>query len=364
MRRFLIAGVALAALVLASAALAVTSGWSVQYTPNPPGQSGGPNGSGIELFSVSCPSASACTAVGFGAKGTVTERWNGSRWSIQPTQTDHKDAYLWDVSCLSARFCLAVGAAATASVERGLIERWNGVRWSLEQIPQIPEGSSGPVRSFVTGVSCLSTSDCTAVGSGYGALVWNGTDWSIQHVKNSNLQAVSCVSAKFCMAVGAFTWRDEAVGTLAERWNGSKWSIVHSPDGGIHSDFVSVSCVSARNCTAVGLGGHTTLAERWNGTRWSIEHTPSIGNDPELSAVTCLSAHDCLAVGSYFTPADAEATLSEHWNGAWSVQPTTSGSGVLRAVSCPNGAACTAVGQRYLRPANADGVTLAERWKG
>jgi hypothetical protein len=72
----------------------------------------------------------------------------------------------------------------------------------------------------LSGVSCVSTESCVAVGwsetkAGTGtayalAELWNGTDWQIRHTPNppqsvsSVLQDVSCVEPLICEAVGRY----------------------------------------------------------------------------------------------------------------------------------------------------------------
>src|SRR5690348_10629694 len=69
------------------ASTAASSGWRVEPTPNQNRDSAGIN----ELSAVSCTSGRACTAVGSHAASlsgtgfTLAERWNGTRWRIQPT---------------------------------------------------------------------------------------------------------------------------------------------------------------------------------------------------------------------------------------------------------------------------------------
>jgi hypothetical protein len=63
---------------------------------------------------------------------------------------------------------------------------------------------------------------------------------------------VSCVSGSDCVAVGS-TNTGSANETLAMVWNGTAWSIVPSPNAGTRNDQLSsVSCVSASDCVAVG----------------------------------------------------------------------------------------------------------------
>jgi hypothetical protein len=378
-RRFAIAGAAVAVLLLANAAGAGASGWSIEHTPNPTG------GLDSILSGVSCASARACTAVGsyFDDTTTVTlaERWNGTKWSIKhtPNLTGGSDSVLLGVSCASARACTAVGDYNNGTDTVTLAERWNGTKWSLLHTPN-PSGASD---SFLNSVSCASTSACTAVGGSFNgtdtvtlAERWNGTKWSIQHTPKPSggsdirLEGVSCVSTRACTAVGSY-FNGTTYVTLTERWNGTKWSIQHtpSPTGASFSELLGVSCASARACSAVGdyNNGTTrvTLAERWNGTKWSIQHTPSPtgGSSIGFLGVSCASARACSAVGDYNNGTDT-VTLAERWNGTkWSIQhtpnPTGASHSFLNNVSCASVRACTAVGDYNNGTTR---VTLAERW--
>ena len=191
------------------------------------------------LNAVSCSGAEACTAVGYygtthntGVDRTLAERWNGSRWEIQPTPTPAGGGLLSGVSCVSRVLCVAVGQG-----ERGIFsEIWNGMAWRVVAMPS-PAGG----RSSLESVSCSSSSACMAVG---------------MQINDAGEQA-----------------------PIAERWNGVTWQIetpVTPPQGGALS---GVSCTSASACAAVGsvpLGGVSgTLAERWNGSKWEVQPTPT-----------------------------------------------------------------------------------------
>jgi hypothetical protein len=70
-------------LVLLPAA-SFAAGWSIEHTADPA------RSLGRELYGVSWTSGSACTAVGnfkahAGRYASLAERWNGNRWSVQPT---------------------------------------------------------------------------------------------------------------------------------------------------------------------------------------------------------------------------------------------------------------------------------------
>jgi hypothetical protein len=330
MRRFAIAGATLVVLLLASRAVAAASGWSIEHTPNQKGVSD------TRLNGVSCASTSACTAVGAYFIGMspnmLAERWNGTKWSIQrpPNPKGASGSQLNGVSCVSASACTAVGSYYNGTRQVTLAERWNGTKWSIQRPPN-PKGAS-----------------------------------------NIELDGVTCVSTRACTAVGFYINSTQtALVTLAERWNGTKWSIEHTPNPkGVPDTWLfSVSCASARACPAVGYyyNGtiYPTLAERWNGTKWSIQSTPNPKGSVQsvLFGVSCVSARACTAVGSYEN--GARLALAERWNGTkWSIQSTPNPKGAsgseLRGVSCTAAGACTAPGEYY----NGSPNTLAERWNG
>lgn len=225
------------------------------------------------LQAVSCPSRSDCIAVGQGVASALALGWNGSRWKVQPAPVASSGmSILNGVSCTSATSCVAVGYVASdpSVLPQALAERWNGRRWST-----IPTPNTAPGESVILNAVSCTRGACTAVGgSGSQQLVerWDGHRWSIQPTPDgtpdATLNGVSCVSLTDCVAVGSVT---NAHQSIAERWNGSGWSIERTPTSAAGSLLWAVSCVSAADCVAVGQRGYTPLIERWNGTRWSIQ---------------------------------------------------------------------------------------------
>jgi len=132
--------------------------WAFQLTPNPT--------SNNELNSVSCTSAANCIAVGdtSGSSGQVplAERWNGSSWKIQsvPRPAGGTSSELDGVSCTSMTACTAVGKFLSSSGGGPLAERWNGTRWIVQPTPNPTSGTEGEMRS----VKCLSATVCVATG--------------------------------------------------------------------------------------------------------------------------------------------------------------------------------------------------------
>ena len=149
------------------------------------------------LAAVSCPTLTACIAVG--AQGGTTssalaERRDGQSWKVVPTPaTGAADTYLTAVSCSAPTACTAVGytqpGQGLAYPGTLLAERWNGSTWAIQSIPE-PSGKN--VGAYASGVSCPSVNRCVAVGfyaiNGAGehtiAENWNGTSWSLQTFPN------------------------------------------------------------------------------------------------------------------------------------------------------------------------------------
>jgi len=161
--------------------------WRIQPTPDPPGVQF------AALGGVACTGPSACLAVGNTGpptpnNKTLAERWDGVTWRIVPSANPAAGGGGFNtVSCASASACTAVGLAVSSSgAQTSLAERWNGTRWSIQATPN-------PAMAFqisVDGVACPARRWCTAVGD-YGlnatggdrvtlGLQWRGTMQGLQ----------------------------------------------------------------------------------------------------------------------------------------------------------------------------------------
>jgi hypothetical protein len=258
-----------------------------------------------------------------------------------------------------------------------------------------PAGSGGPGSAAVKqadtflAVSCPTARMCIAVGrvtlnatDTMLAERWNGHQWSVTRVAhppgatNSFLTAVSCTSARACTAVGSDYVPGTGGGPLAERWNGSRWAVEVTPSpGNAGVPFAAVSCGSATSCTAVGYDdfgavGFTpdTLAERWNGRRWAIQPLPPAGNPGgALSAVSCRSRVACTAAGYYDGTSDegpGTAPLAMRWDGSsWTVEPTAGDAG-QNTTSGLTGVSCPTASTCTAVGESVYGGPLAMRWDG
>jgi hypothetical protein len=351
-----------------------TPGW--RFVSNPKLE----NTQADHLADISCLSATECMAVG-GSTATSSveepnaEWWNGSSWELRPPVVPGTASLsqLEGVSCTSATNCLAVGVLRDKATGHYLpmAQKWNGTTWEL-----IGGTKSQGSRSYLYNVSCTSATSCMAVGnylteepevSATFAEYWNGSTWEnrlpVNPVKSGGepsresnyLESVSCVSSTDCTAVGshfssvALVTHYEA---LAEHWNGSVWEVETTPavPGRSDSWFEGVSCTASTACTAAGYAsvGHSSesipqsLAMRWNGSSWSIQTTPNTegGGATYLNDVSCSSATSCLAIGN---------GIALRWNGTtwdWQVLPFPSGAHLFtpKAISCTSSTSCVAAG--------------------
>jgi hypothetical protein len=279
------------------------------------------------LSGVSCVSATGCMVVGNGRAGLTGEWWNGSTWRaanpVSPPGT-----VINGVSCVSASSCVAVGGNSQA-----FSEAWNGTAWRVLNTPN----TGGPF-SGLDAVSCSGTTNCMAVGWGMPddeqqltlAIRWNGTSWTLLSTPPDNfdispvLYGVSCLSGSNCMAVGAGGGSDGSA-PLAVRWNGSTWTELGTPGPGT---WYGVSCLAGGNCIAVGTasGSPPLLAQaaEWDGGTWQGLPTANPSNVDNLYGVSCANAASCMATGDYQVPGGTYLSLDQRWDGAsWQVPLTT-----------------------------------------
>ena len=98
-----------------------------------------------ELDGVSCPAPTDCTATGYYFNGTVNqtlvESWNGTAWSIgtSPDVSPGTTSVLTSVSCPSPSACTAVGYSAAGSTLQTLVEQEGNGTWSI-----VPGPDTGP----------------------------------------------------------------------------------------------------------------------------------------------------------------------------------------------------------------------------
>jgi hypothetical protein len=286
--------------------------WSVVPTPNIAGAVDN------ELLSVSCSSPAACIAVGFrqydtGATRALAEQWDGFAWSILSMPRVH-DSGLAAVSCASPIACMAVGGKGSfpAATGSALVERWNGASWSLWHVPRI----RGAIGEALRGISCATPTACTAVGEEFEranglayavAVHWNGRSWRTQLKYGDGydeyvFNAVSCLSARRCVAIGEQDVPNTTSYGIWARHRGFEWSEPRSSIVADNQDLDGLSCTGPRACVAVGGAEEPqAYAETWDGARWTFDPILSslTAFSAHLNSVSCLSPTRCVAVGLY-----------------------------------------------------------------
>lgn len=271
---------------------------------------------------------------------------------------------LSSIAAISANDMWAVGSTG----HRTLTEHWNGTKWSIVKSPSLRFSTS------LSGVSALSTDDVWAVGYSqehrgnkykYQTLAehWNGNSWSIISTPNptntSALTSVSAISSNDIWAVGWVGCCDYA---LVEHWDGTQWSVVSTPHQGT-SFLYAATAISPNDVWAGGIvyGSYgQTLTEHWNGTQWSVVSSPNEGTVYNyINSMSALSTNDVWAVGYYFNPGQS-FTLIEHWNGTqWSIVKSPATAGYVL-----NGVAAIASNNVWAVGGNGSGQALIEQWSG
>ncbi len=281
-------------------------------------------------------------------------------WSLvkSPNGIGQFAAQLSGVSCLSASTCVAVGSMQDpVRRESTLIESFDGSRWVRQPSPN----AAGLQQSTLEAVSCASARSCLAVGaSGDGAPSnrrlaerWNGFQWSIENTpspsgaEQTRFHGVACVTALNCTITGESINAAFEYAPLIEHWNGTAWSIASTanPPGAADGTLSSVACTGPSSCVAVGSSSNGTMIERWDGSSWTFVASPNAPgtNTSTLSDVSCTAASNCIAVGNAYSDTSI-APLIERWNGSTWQRMLAADDAPLHAVSCASSTDCITVG--------------------
>lgn len=258
---------------------------------------------------------------------------------------------------------LQLTSASTPTGSAGYLYTGDGLEAGVTSSAGAPSwGSPSDINSTraINAISCVSSSFCVAVGASGYATVFNGSTWSTPSDVDStrNLDAISCTSSTFCMAVDATGY--------AVMYNGSSWSTPTGVDFGSNA----ISCTSSTFCVAVGgFGIEATYTGTWTNAVVDSSRT--------LDAVTCVSSSFCQAVdtagnairynGSWGSPTDIDGTRSldtvactsdlicvaagasgyaatyNAFSGTWSSASDVDGSRTIKAVACTTTSFCAAV---------------------
>jgi photosystem II stability/assembly factor-like uncharacterized protein len=311
------------------------------------------------LAGVSCPTATACFAVG--ERGTLLRTTNGgTSWSSQlgGPDADPSRVLCWswkmcgfegmaaleDAVCTDASTCLAVGTNGTVMGTTSGGSSW-AVRKSGLPAPLPEPGLLDPAPPTLNAVSCATPSSCFAVadfapeahGGGVQATTNGGTTWSRQEPgTTADLLGIDCLGPATCIAVGS----QGAIVRTTD--SGGHWVAQSSGRGNLLSD---VSCADSSTCVAVGRIG-TVLRTTDGGTTWSAQAS---GTTLYLGAVDCPAVDVCFAAGS-----DGTVLRSGDGGQTWSAQDPGVGD-ELMSIGCATATHCVATGSLGAVISTADG---------
>jgi hypothetical protein len=343
------------------------------------------------LTSVSCASATACTAVAedglqegsqFPGPPPLLLTWNGTRWSrAKAPAPRNAGVALSSVSCTRGGACFAAGSyteKGRPSLPFAVSRPRATAAWHYRTPPAPFPTTAAAIKASkdanlaASSISCPTATSCTIVGSWQTSAatfplyseVWNGSRWKLIAITRPAgsgtavpmLDTVSCSSATSCLALGRLSApMPGTVTVLAERRSGSHWTAVNPPPAPAGDDDEpadrSLWCRSATSCLVVGsLGKDGPRASLLRGTAWTALTVPSPAGliEDSLADVSCSSASTCAAVGYYISAAGEQVLIESGGRGTWSPDPAPSPAGQkvsqLTSVACPTATFCLSVG--------------------
>jgi hypothetical protein len=300
-------------LSLPGLARAADLSWSsVDYATNPnsanvlgQGLFQGESASNVELVSpvsISCPSATQCTAFGSGGTGAGEE---GTVATFDPATldpgpravVDANNGAGFDGTCVSVSLCVAIDGAG------------NVVTFD----PADP-GTPTPVdifESVLTGgtetIACPAANECVALDSAGYEVTFDPSSFSAAgaaptqidtELGEEGLVAIACPSTAQCTAVGDTTGDDLAVMTFDPQSPGTPTPVDLGPEGSGDPPLTSIACPSIGQCTAVGNGNEEiTFNPNDIGTPMQVAfNSPEVGAGIQGGAgVACAATDECFA---------------------------------------------------------------------
>ena len=173
----------------------------------------------------------------------------------------------------------------------------------------------------IDATTCVSSSFCVAVGASGYATVYNGTSWSTPVDADSarTLDAVSCASSSFCVAVDTSGYE--------VTWTGSSWGSPSDIDSS--RSLNKVACPSSTLCFAVGSSGYFV---KYTGS-WA---SPVDGDsNRNIDAISCSSTSFCAA-------ADTVGYVLTYNGSVWGGNSDVDSSRDIDALSCVSSSLCVA----------------------
>jgi hypothetical protein len=295
-------------------------------------------GQTAQLSAVACPSTTSCVAVGSyylsssASPVGLLVTGSGTSWTAseapEPANAPatNQDAPLSAVACPSTSSCVAVGSYTDSSDnEDGLLVTGSGTSWTAAEAPSPTEELSA--------VTCPAVTSCVAAGDyishGYSApllVTGSGASWAATEAPlppdavggqwGTGLSGVACLSTTSCVAVGSYTngSAPDSAGLL-ETGSGTSWTATEAPlpakPSTSYIGYLSSAACASSACVAIGIytakvgnGVYQPMLVTGSGTTWKAQKVPLPANSRAgtggLSpSVACRSAGACVTVGNY-----------------------------------------------------------------
>ena len=256
--------------------------WTATELPLPSGGSFSTSSNGTNQtsgLSIMCASVSACVATGeyFDSSGNqesmlVTgsgSSWTATQMPVPAGGSDGQPSQGGSVACASASACVIVGTYTdSAGNTQDMFVTGSGTSWTATQmpVPTDPDVNNGLPNGGIDGVTCPSTSNCTAVvgftEAGQQATVFNGlgSSWTATNVplpisggNNFDGGSIACASASACaVVVGSYQTSTNSSSVLILTGSGSSWTASSAPLPSSTAAIFGGACASASSCVAVG----------------------------------------------------------------------------------------------------------------
>ncbi|MHB8220030.1 MAG: beta propeller repeat protein [Acidimicrobiales bacterium] len=296
--------------------------------------------------------------------GAGTAAWAGQSY---PPGLNLGAGHLFAISCSGLTDCWIVGNSGTsAGTQHAVIIATTdgGKTWASQGLPQTALGVGLANGGHLFSDSCISRTDCWAVGSTGTSLAIistndGGASWTADSYPASlvgaHLLSISCAAATACWATGATSSGTPIIvatrtGTGTGR---ASWVEQSYPSSaGISNDgLYSISCPTTSRCWAIGGSptGLVILGTDNGGSTWSVvpESSGATFYAQVLSSIDCATTSTCQVVGLSEGSASNSAVAgirTTDGGKSWVVDSFPPGSGELLSVSCVGHGSCWAVG--------------------
>ncbi len=247
-----------------------------------------------ELAALSCPSASACTAVGRtgSGEGAIIATVDGGRsWSADAAPSGI--ASLQAVSCPSLSVCVATGTPISGAGPAVVITSDGGRRW-VDTADPSGLATIGTV-SCLTATTCLVTGEpgpALDEGSGVTSISMDGgQSWSTPAGTNgvAKPQWASCPNASTCYVVGTNN-AGGMLGIATSADGGGMWQNDDPPGRGLTTGgIIGLSCSGADCPTVSNSVASTVLDVVSNGNSGSV-------GGPISTVLSCSTATSCWVI--------------------------------------------------------------------